>query len=232
MLARMTLRPKWPKDGGGAIRGPPVSSQCRTRESGPFFHVIMILPDVDDSAPCVGGIGGKLMKRKGQGLRGVRLQRDARTADLHLVRFADPVRRQFLCHQRRQVCTTPSRIGKERVGARQRLDAPFDRRDIAVDAVGARQPDDRLDHRQRIAGPMIDLAREQILPLFGLLACSDFHRGTDHAHALVFLIEDARPFAATQRTTPSSLPTVRYSTSYNARLCGSQAAAYASLVAC
>src|SRR6202040_403629 len=47
------------------------------------------------------------------------------------------------------------------------------RSDILVDALGARQSNDRLDDSERIAGAVIDLARQQHLPLFGLLALGD-----------------------------------------------------------
>ena len=138
----------------------------------------------------LGGIGGEFMKRKRQSLRRVRQQRDARAADLHLVGFADPVRGQFLGHQRRQVGATPARIGKERVRTRQRLDAPFDRHDVAVYAVGTRQPDDRLDHRERVAGAVIDLSRKQILALFGLFTLGDFDCGADHTNTLAVRVEN------------------------------------------
>src|SRR5579863_3340588 len=69
------------------------------------------------------------------------------------------------------------------MGARQRLDAALDRMHIIVDALGAGEPDDRLDHCQRITGAVIDFARQQDLALVGLLAVGDVDSDpgdTDH----------------------------------------------------
>jgi hypothetical protein len=46
------------------------------------------------------------------------------------------------------------------MGPRQRLDAALDRKHVIVDAFRPRQPDDRLDDGKRIAGAVIDLARQ------------------------------------------------------------------------
>ena len=54
---------------------------------------------MDDKRAMLGGVGGKLVQRQRQALRHVRLQRDVRPADLDLVGFAGPIRRQFLRHQ-------------------------------------------------------------------------------------------------------------------------------------
>ena len=75
--------------------------------------------------------------------------------------------------------------------ARQRLDAAFDRLHVVVDALGAGEPDDRLDHGERVAGAMIDLARQQDLPLVGLLAVGDVDGDAGDAHHLAGAV-DAR----------------------------------------
>ena len=75
--------------------------------------------------------------------------------------------------------------------ARQRLDAALDRLDVFVDALRAGEPDDRLDDGERIAGTVIDLARQQDLALVGLLAVGDVDGDAADAHHLAGAV-DAR----------------------------------------
>ena len=158
MLATMTFRPKLRAD-GVAIGGPPLSDPVQRQASR------LQLPGQTDLAldrrqrAVLGRIGGELVQRQRQPLRGRRLQRNIRPVELDLV--AGSVGREFLGDQRGEIGAMPARIGQQRVRARQRLDAALDRRDVIVDAFGARQPDDRLDDGERIAGAVIDLARQQ-----------------------------------------------------------------------
>ena len=71
---------------------------------------------------------------------------------------------------------------------RQRPDPAFHRLHVGLGAFAARQPDNRLGQRQRILGAVIDLAGEQILPLFRPLAFGDVDghaADADHAAGLV-----------------------------------------------
>ena len=73
--------------------------------------------------------------------------------------------------------------------ARQRFDSTLDRGDIALDVIGPCQPHDRLHHRKRIAGAVIDFARQQILAFFGFFALGDIDGDAAHAHQPVGGIE-------------------------------------------
>ena len=128
----------------------------------------------------LGGIGGELVQRQRQPLRGRRLQRNIRPLDDDLVSGA--IGRKLLADQRGEVGAIPARIGQQRMGARQRFDAAFNRRNVIVDALCPCQPDDRLNDSERIAGPVIDFARQQILPLFGLLAIGHVDGHAADAH--------------------------------------------------
>src|ERR1051325_7435128 len=59
---------------------------------------------------------------------------------------------------------------------RERANAAFYRRDIARWRRRPREPHDGLYDRERIAGAVIDLARQQQLSLFCLFALSDLDR--------------------------------------------------------
>jgi hypothetical protein len=74
------------------------------------------------------------------------------------------------------------------VHPRQRPDPAFHCLHVGLGAFAAGQPDNRLGQRQRILGTVIDLAREQVLPLFRPLAFGDVDghaADADHAAGLV-----------------------------------------------
>ena len=102
--------------------------------------------------------------------------------------FAGGIGRQLLVDQLPYFGALPARQRKHGVHARKRVDPSFDRPDIGLHVLAARQPDDGLGQRQRVLGAMIDLPRQQVLPLLGLLALGDVDGDTadaDHAAALV-----------------------------------------------
>ena len=86
----------------------------------------------------------------------------------------------------------PARIGQQRVRQRQSLDAALHRSDIVVDALGARQSNDRLDDGERIAGAMIDLSRQQHLPFFGLLALGNVDGDAADPHHVAGCVDTRR----------------------------------------
>ena len=143
----------------------------------------------------LGGIGGEFMQGQREPLRGRRLQRNVRPAARDLV--AGAVRRQFIRDKGREIGAAPARIGQKCMGPRQRLDATLDRLDVIVDTLGARQPDDGLDHRKRVAGAMVDLAGEQHLALLGFLAVGDVDGNAADAQHLAGTVDSGgrRPYA-------------------------------------
>ena len=155
----MTFRPKL-RDDGGAIRGPPFSAQCRVSASRlQLPGRALTLPFGDDSAPCLAALVASSCSASARpcAVAGCSEISGPLTSTLSPV----AVGRQLLVDQRAEIGALPARFRQQRMRARQRPDAAFDRRDVVVDALGARQPDDRLHHGERIAGAMIDLARQQ-----------------------------------------------------------------------
>ena len=64
----------------------------------------------------------------------------------------------------------------------QRLYPPLNRGDIVSDSLRARQSHNGLDHGERVASAVIDLARQQILTRFRFLALSEVDGDAANAH--------------------------------------------------
>src|ERR1700677_586194 len=124
----------------------------------------------------------------------MRKQRDLWPDNLDLFCLGQPIRRQFLSYKRVEIGAMPARVRKERMGPRQRLNAALDGPDILVDGARACQPDNRLHDSQSIAGAVVDFARQQILPLLGLLTFGDVNGGANNANAFSVCVEDASAF--------------------------------------
>ena len=75
---------------------------------------------------------------------------------------------------------------------RQRIDPAFDRLDVGLDVVAARQPHDGLRQRQRILGAVIDFARQQVLAFLGMLALGDVDGDAADAHDAAALVDGGR----------------------------------------
>ncbi len=111
------------------------------------------------------------MQRQRDGLGRRRLELDLRTGQVDL--FAGGIGRQLLVDQFSYFGALPARQREHGVHPRQRVDPPFDRTDIGLHVLAARQPDDGLRQRQRVLGTVVDLPRQQVLPLLGLFALGD-----------------------------------------------------------
>lgn len=127
------------------------------------------------------------MQRQRQCLRRRGHQLNLRTRQLDLA--AERIGCELLVDQLGQFGALPARQRQDRVHARQRIDAPFHRIDVVLDFIGTGEPHDRLRQRQRVLGAMIDLARQQILPLFRALAFGDVDGDAAHAHHAAALVD-------------------------------------------
>ena len=100
------------------------------------------------------------MQGEGERLCRARLERYFGTGSRDPFRAVGAEWGEFFANKAREIGALPPALGEQRVGARQRADAPIDRGGIGFDVLGAGQPHDRLHERQRIARAMIDLARQ------------------------------------------------------------------------
>ena len=113
------------------------------------------------------------MQSQRERLRRSRLKRHVRPGRRDLLRIAGAIGGKLLLDQAREVGSLPAALRQQRVGARQGPNTPIDGGDIGFDAIGARKPDDGIHQGQCIAGAVIDLARQQLLMFFRLLALGD-----------------------------------------------------------
>ena len=105
MLATITFKPKL-RDDGAAMTGPPFSTQFNVSASGLQIPVEHDLAAGRRQRAVLGGIGGKLVQRQRQALRGRRLQRNVGSLELYLV--AGPVWRQFVGDQSGEIGAVPA----------------------------------------------------------------------------------------------------------------------------
>ena len=122
----------------------------------------------------------------------MRQQRDVRSADRDPLALA-PIRRQFLCHQRADIGAVPARFRKERMRARQRLDAAFHRRHVIVDAFAHASIERSTGRRQAHCGrgdrPRAPAASWRC---FGLLAIGDVDGDAADPHHLPARVDARR----------------------------------------
>ena len=170
MLA-ITLRVPNPRDTGFSTGGPPVSTHMILRRPAWSSQPTDSRPDSVDRAPYFAELVTSSCSASATRLRRRRLELDLRTGQFDLV--AGGIGRQLLVDQFSDFGALPARQRKHGVHPRQRVDPPFDRTDIGLHVLAARQPDDGLRQRQRVLGAVIDLPRQQVLPLLGLLALGD-----------------------------------------------------------
>src|SRR5262245_54199276 len=112
------------------------------------------------------------------------------------------MRGDFLVDQLAQISALPAALRQQGVRAGKRAYSAIHGSDVGTYRVGARKPHDRLHKRKRIAGAVIDLARQQRLALFGFFALSDIDGHAADANDLVGRI-DARDGSA---DAPAQLP--------------------------
>ena len=185
MLAITLLVPN-PRDTGFSTGGPPVSTHTSLRRPAWSSQFTDSRPDSADRAPYFAELVTSSCSASATvcAVAGCSWTSGPRQCDL----VAGRIGRQLLVDQLSDFGALPARQRKHGVHPRQRVDPAFDRADVGLDVVAARQPDDGLRQRQRVLGAVIDFPRQQVLALLGLLALGDVDgdaADADDAAALV-----------------------------------------------
>ena len=185
MLAITLLVPN-PRDTGFSTGGPPVSTHMILRRPAWSSQLTDSRPDSVDRAPYFAELVTSSCSASATvwAVAGSSWISGPDNVDL----VAGGIGRQLLVDQLSYFGALPARQRKHGVHPRQRVDPSFDRTDVGLHVLAARQPDDGLRQRQRVLGAVIDLPRQQVLPLLGLLALGDIDgdaADADDAAALV-----------------------------------------------
>ncbi len=125
------------------------------------------------------------MQGERQRLGSARLERNVRPADRYSLSIPRAVWSKLLVDEAREIGALPAALCEQRVGTRQRGDAPVDGGDVRLDGIGTGQVNDRLNQRQGVARPVIHLARQQSLAFLGVLAIGDVDGHSADAHDVI-----------------------------------------------
>ena len=122
----------------------------------------------------LGGIGGQLVQRQREALRGLRAQDQRRPTHDHAIAEGA----QFALGQLQDIGALPFLVDQKDVRLTERMDAVEHGLLRLLDRALARKAprDHGLDHREQVLGAVMQLAREQIPARLGLLALGDVAR--------------------------------------------------------
>ena len=188
---------------GGFVDGPPVSRQLSMIALGCTSQFSSSLPEASDSAPYFAALVASSCSASASVCAVAGSSRTFGPGDRILSALSPTGRRQLFIDQLAYVRALPARQSDRIACAR---DSALIRPSITVgvvgDAAGLGQSHDRLHDRHRVLGAVIDLARQQRLPLLGILALGDVHGHAADAHDLAGLSRVAAAVPTHQRISP------------------------------